>query len=174
MALTSIVLTSVTPRGGVFGVTGVILGSGFGLAQGTVRFDPNSENVLASITVWGVGQIDFVVPVMNFTDRFYDVLVTNAAGDDAISFKWWVPAAAAPNAIDYQYPGEEAGTTDESVDEPTRSTAADFNRLLDRVALATTYTAAVPGDWDTAPPTTVADAINRLAAAYAASHAPVP
>lgn len=36
------------------------------------------------------------------------------------------------------------------------------------------YTPATSGDWAGTAPTTIAEAIDRLAAAYAASHAPVP
>lgn len=36
------------------------------------------------------------------------------------------------------------------------------------------YSPATPGDWASPAPTTVAAAIDRLAAAYASSHAPVP
>ena len=177
MPLTSIVITGVSPRGGVFGTTPVVVsGSGFGTAQGFVAFDPNGENVQAVIVSWAPGQVEFTVPTMNFTDRFYDVVLSVADTDDAIAFKWWVPVAVLANQVlDFQYPGVEAGTSGESLDDPTRFTAGDFNRLLDRINAADGYTPANAEDRAGAGlPQTFGEALDRIAAVVAAAHGAIP
>lgn len=55
---------------------------------------------------------------------------------------------------------------------------ADVSRSLHglegEVAEARAYSPAAPGDWDGSPPSTVRQALDRLAAAYRAQHGPVP
>lgn len=55
---------------------------------------------------------------------------------------------------------------------------ADINRSMhsidERIAATSTYTPATPGDWADPPPSTIAEALDRLAAAFAGEHSPVP
>jgi len=141
-----------------------------------VRFDPNGESILAGIVSWAPGQVVFTVPTMSFTDRFYDVVLSATDTDDSVAFKWWVPAAVlASQLLDFQYPVFEAGTTDESLDDPEKFTAADFNRVLDRLNATDIYTPTNAGDWGGAGlPVTVGEALDRIAAAVAAVHGAIP
>lgn len=138
MALSTFVILSSTPSGGAPGVSVTLLGSGFGVAEGAVEFDPLGEDLFASITSWAPGQIVFVVPALSKSNLFVDVAVSNALENDGTSFKFWIPhptpgVGTFPPGLSYQLPNLEEDTIGQNLDDLKRFTAGDFNRLMDRV-----------------------------------------
>jgi len=131
VALTAMVVSAVSPRGGVAGTQITVTGEGFGVAAGSVVFDPLGENSAATIVSWAPTEVVFNVPTMSLSDRFFDVLITTVGVTDSISFPFWYPTSS--TAVDYQWPGKEAGSALLNVDDPRTFTAADFNRVLDRL-----------------------------------------
>lgn len=139
-------LATVTPRGGKEGTTVVMLGSGFGVTPGTITLDPLSEHggpyVVTSITLWQDDRVEYTTPsgysLPDRDNRFYRVHVESVVGSQAVTHPWWVPGAALvlgppPSAggLDYQWPGFEADSVAQDLDDPRKWQAADFNRLLD-------------------------------------------
>jgi hypothetical protein len=138
MALTSITVDSVTPRGGATGVRVVILGAGFGVAAGSIAFDPLGLNVAATPVVWQPDRIEFDVPTLSVENQFLTVAVSLSGNSDGFTTPFWVPSSAPlvgplPPGMDYQWPAFEEGD-DENEDDPRTVTAADLNRVLDRVS----------------------------------------
>lgn len=138
MVLTTTTISAVTPRGGRPGTSITIDGADFGVATGTVTFDPQGENLPAAITSWTPTQVVCVVPALTQENLFVDLLLVNSLGTDQDFTKFWVPvtdpaAGPFPPGLDYQLPGLEVGTLGENTDIPGIMSAADFNRLLDRV-----------------------------------------
>lgn len=144
MPLSTMSITSVSPRGGVPTTTLSVFGSGFGATTGTVVFDPLGDlggPFAATPTLWQDDQIDFAVPAgFNSDNQFTTVLITKDGGGDQVSHRWWLPLAGvtpsplAPPGLDYQWPNIEEGDL-ENDDDPRVAKAADFNRLLDFVHL---------------------------------------
>ena len=127
-------IATVTPRGGAVGTSVVITGSGFGVTAGRVVFDPLGENgpvITAAHTLWQDDRVEFPVPAGVAPDKFTTLLVEKVGAADGADVPFWVPAAI-PVTSDYQYPVYEDGAY-RDVDDPRTNTAADFNRLLDRV-----------------------------------------
>jgi hypothetical protein len=137
MPITSFNVTSVVPLGGPTATIVTVLGSGFGIAQGTVTFDPLGTMVNASITSWVDGQIVFTVPALitQLLDGFVLVSIQNQNRTDGYSTPFWIPSSTPiTNGIGYQLPDYELGTPFENKDDPTEIQACDINRLLDRIA----------------------------------------
>lgn len=98
MALTTMSVTSITPLGGREGTVVTVVGSGFGVATGTVVFDPLDENVAASVQSWAPNQVAFVIPTMPSVNRFVQVTITVNGGGDSITILVWLPDASSPPA----------------------------------------------------------------------------
>jgi hypothetical protein len=131
------VIDTITPRGGVLGAAVSIVGSGFGAATGQVVFDPLGVNVAAPITAWGPNQVDITVPAGLPENQFVVLGLETAGAADGCTASFWVPATVIPpgiglSGLDYQYPAFEEGQG-ENEDDPRTNTAADYNRLLDKV-----------------------------------------
>ena len=136
MALTTMRISTVTPRGGAVGTAVVVLGSGFGVTQGRVIIDPLGLQLLAAVTLWQDDRIDFTVPVGVLPDRFVTLLVEKFGATDSAKVFFWVPVTAPSSpAIDYQYP-RFGGLADPDTDDPYTAQASDFNRIMDRIAAA--------------------------------------
>jgi len=132
--LSTFVVTSVTPRGGPPTTPIVVLGSGFGLPAGKVFFDPLGINIEATVTLWLTTRIEFTVPAGVLVNRFSTLLLQRTGATDGASAPFWVPSPDPQNlgGADFQYPAFEVGLN-QDVDDPRTQTAADFNRVLDRV-----------------------------------------
>jgi len=132
--LTTFLITSVTPRGGGPTVSVTVAGSGFGLPAGSVIFDPLGIALAATVTGWTTTQIDFDVPAGVLENRFATLYLQRFDGADGASVPFWVPPAdpQTNGGLDFQYPAFEAGD-DQDTDDPTTQTAADFNRVIDRL-----------------------------------------
>lgn len=140
MVLSTFFITAISPRGGSAGASVTVTGSGFGVTAGTVTFDPLGTAVLATVTAWNNNSITFTIPTLisQLLDGFVTVFFQTADANDGASLPFWIPAAVpSTNAIDYQQPDFEAGTPDESVDDPREIQACDVNRLLDRIKATT-------------------------------------
>jgi hypothetical protein len=134
MPLTSMSIDeiNVDPRGGVAGVPVVIPGSGFGPPTGRVRFDPLGEDVDAVITTWFPNLVVFTVPALVSVDRTVTVQIQNAGASDSVTIPFWYPAVP-PVPPRFQWPNVEAGGPQQDIDNPRIASAADFNRMLDRI-----------------------------------------
>lgn len=147
MALSVLQLDKVTPRGGPDATSVVVTGSGFGVVQGSITFDPLGEHggpyPVVTITLWQDDRIEYVAPsgfsLPDRDNRFYDVHIQKNGATDGLAHPWWVPDSAltigpppVSSGLDYQWPSFDAGPN-QDVDEPTVWKAADFNRTLDRV-----------------------------------------
>lgn len=130
MVLSTLKVESYTPRGGSEGTSVAVVGSGFGAAAGRAVFDPLGFAVEATVDSWAPNSITLTVPTLDVSllDGFVDVLIEDQAQNDSDVIKFWVPAAV-PSGGDYQLPAFD--DQDPNTDVPTRSQAADHNRLLD-------------------------------------------
>jgi hypothetical protein len=140
MPLTSMFIdeVNVTPRGGRDGVVVTVPGSGFGSVAGRVRFDPLGEDADAVINSWVPNEVVFVVPVMSTDNRTVQVQIEHDGGSDSVVMPFWYPTptlAPFPSGygLGYQWPNAEAGSPQQDTDDPRLFTAADFNRLFDRI-----------------------------------------
>lgn len=128
----------IAPRGGPPGTQVRVPGSGFGSGVGfpaaQIRVDPLGEDILATIVSWAPNLVVFSVPTLSSLNRIVKVTIEVAGGADSYTFPLWLPNATEPD-IDYQWPDAEADGPDESVDDPRKATAADFNRMLDRLKI---------------------------------------
>lgn len=138
MPITSMAIAAVAPRGGPIGTSITITGSGFGGPLGTVRFAPTNLNLLATVSSWSDTQVVCVVPAGLPANTFSDVQVINSTGTDYALAPFWLPATSPPqdnDGLKHQWPAFEAGPN-QAADDPRVFTAADFNRVLDRVNAA--------------------------------------
>jgi len=134
MPLTVTTIASVTPRGGGPGTPVVVVGEEFGVAVGSVIFDPLGVAIPAVPTSWQNDQVEFPVPAGLPVDRTLTLQIIRQDNSDFATTPFWVPdPIPGTNALGYQYPSAEEGAPDENVDDPRRSSAADFNRLIDRL-----------------------------------------
>jgi hypothetical protein len=139
MALDIITGVALVPRGGPIGTAVIATGVGFGVVEGRVIFDPTGQSLVAPVTAWADGQIDFTVPVgLLAANQFTRVTIEREDVSDTDTIPFWIPDPAIvnfgelPTGLDYQYPATEEGTG-ENVDNPRTATAADLNRMLDRM-----------------------------------------
>jgi hypothetical protein len=153
MPLTAIVLTSVSPRGGYAASVVTVMGSGFGILPGTVKFEPLGANMNAAIVYWDDSTIVFAVPAGLPTNRTLTVQIIKLDGSDFATTPFWSPASIpveANDLLDYQWPDLEAGTPYQDVDDPRKIQAADYNRVLDRIRSLGSREAIVPRTVDVA------------------------
>lgn len=139
MVLTVMSIIAVTPRGGIPTDAITITGAGFGAPTGVLTFDPQGEAVDAPPSSWTNDTIVFTVPALpsNLRDRTVALLIARQDGNDSIVTPFWVPSATpGTNALGFQYPVFEAGSATQDEDDPRIQSAADFNRLFDRVRTA--------------------------------------
>lgn len=136
MPLTTVTISSVSPRGGYATSTITVSGVGFGIVAGIVKCDPAGVNVNAAIVSWVDDAVVFTTPAGLPTNKTITVQLIKSDASDFATFPFWSPAALPVvdnDRLDYQYPDLEAGTTYQDTDDPLKCQAADFNRLLDRV-----------------------------------------
>jgi len=135
MVLSTFVISRVTPRGGSPGTVVSVTGSGFGVVAGTVTFDPFGVNIAATITLWQDDLVEFTVPYNLVVDQFSTLFLQRSDGNDGGSVPFWVPVAnplVQSDDLDYQYPAFEEGD-EQDEDNPRIMSAADMNRMLNRV-----------------------------------------
>ena len=99
MALTSMSIASVTPRGGNSGQVIVVIGAGFGSVQGQVIVDPLNKHggpFQAAINLWQQDRIEYVIPAdlddVVRDNRFYTINIVTSDGCDSIQHPLWVPS----------------------------------------------------------------------------------
>lgn len=139
MVLSTMRVDAISPRGAVPTVEVTITGEGFGAPTGTLTLDPLAQAINIVPTSWTNDEIVFEVPAVpgDLRDKTVMLSIVRQDQNDSVQMPFWIPATnAAANDLDYQYPNFEEGSPKENEDDPRLQTAADFNRLFDRVKQA--------------------------------------
>lgn len=183
MPVSSVVINSVSPRGGAPGTTVTVVGTGFGAFTGSVVFEPITTPVTATVVSWTPTQVVFTVPALSSSlkNKTLTIKLSRSDNSDYKTTPFWIsPATVDASIEDYQWPKFEAGTTAENTDDPYKAQAADFNRLLDIAKKASNSLSSIDPDNDgivelaaalddNGTPRTVADIISLVTSMYGSS-----